>query len=66
MHLKKLTLAVGVAALVLAACGKKEEPATPPAPESAAPAATAPAATTPPADTAAPATTAPATTEEKK
>ena len=50
VHVKKLILAVGVAALVLAACGKKEEAAEPapaaaptttaPAPSEPAPAAT--------------------------
>lgn len=61
LHVKNLMLSFGIAsALLIAACGKKEEPAAPAAPaaEAPAPTATPPASTTtPPAGEQAPATT---------
>jgi hypothetical protein len=69
LHVKNLILTLGIAsALLLAACGKKEEAAAPaaaPAATEAAPAATAPAATDAAAPAAAPATSEAAKTEEK-
>ena len=60
LPVKKIILPIGVAALLIAACGKKEE--TAPTSEATPPAATAPAAAPTPAPTETPA--APATTEQ--
>ena len=61
LHVKNLILTIGIAStLLFAACGKKEEPATPAAPatEAPAPVATPPGSTTtPPAGEQAPTTT---------